>query len=563
MSSRQSVPIVSMTLALACTACASHSYVDPKLLLKASAPPIGTAPAASLTIEEAAHLAKQASFGPTPQLISAIFNTKSIDAWISEQFTLSSSTYSDIAQRGIGICSRLPVTAKAECNQNHYSATPVQMRFYANAITEPDQLRQRVAFALSQIVVTSDAEVHNTSGLAAYNQILLENTFGNYRNILHKITLNGYMGDYLNMADSSKAHPNENYARELLQLFSIGTVLLNLDGTPKISKAGATVAAYSNSDVKEMARALTGWTYARANGAALTDYTNRDLSQPMVKFILRFDNGAKTFLGNTVPPQAPPEANIEAVVDAVFNHPNTAPYISKRLIQQLTVAEPTPGYVKRVAAIFEDNGAGIRGDMKAVIRAIYLDKEARTAPLQLGKVKEPVLLATSLARAIGFKTDGYAFTTRDSGMGQPLFRAPSVFNYYPFDYPLPLGGGLVSPASKLMNTSTAIARHNLVYDWTVGGSDFRREFQPVSGIQNATGTQPDWSSWEANGIDDYKTIDRINLVMLNGTLTPTQRRALSNAMAAIKDPNVATQARKRAQTALYIVATSPLFQVDR
>lgn len=555
--------LASTALILACTAWVSRSDARPNLPPKVAASRISVGSPVSLTIEEAARLAKQASFGPTPQLINAIFEKKSVEGWLAEQFTLASSTYSDLARRGIGMCTSLTGMERGNCNRDYYSATPVQMRFYANAINGSDQLRQRVAFALSQIVVASEVEVHNTVGLAAYNEILLRNAFGNYRDILKQVTMNGYMGDYLDMADSSKEHPNENYARELLQLFSVGTVLLNPDGTPHTENAEAMIAAYSNSDIKEIARALTGWTYARANGASLTDYTNRDLSQPMVKFSSRFDTGAKTFLGKTVPTNASQEANVDAVVDAAFNHPNAGPYISKRLIQQLTITNPTPAYVKRVAAAFADNGSGVRGDMKAVIREIYLDDEARALSQQSGKVKEPILLMTSLARAIGYKTDGYVFTTRDAGMGQALFRAPSVFNYYPYDFPLPFGGKLLSPVSKLMNTSTAVARHNLVYDWTIGGDGSRSEFQPQSTIENATGTQPDWSSWEANGTDDGKTIDRINLVMLNGTLTPAQRHALSSAMAAIRDASPAMQARKRAQTAVYIVATSPLFQVDR
>jgi hypothetical protein len=213
-----------------------------------------------------------------------------------------------------------------------------------------------------------------------------------------------------------------------------------------------------------------------------------------------------------------------------------------------------------VATVFANNGVGVRGDMKAVVRAIYLDNEARVVSQLPGKVKEPVLLATSLARAIGYTTDGYAFTTRDAGMGQAPFRAPSVFNYYPYDFPLPQGAGLLSPVTKLMTTSTVMARHNFLYDWTVGGDSTRGEFKPTLG---PTGTVPNWASWEAHGADDAKTIDRINLVMLNGTMTPAQRASIATAMAAIKNNDPALQARRRAQAALYIVASSPLFQVDR
>jgi uncharacterized protein (DUF1800 family) len=519
---------------------------------------------ADITQEEAVRLAKQASFGPTPDLMWAIVGKKSAASWLDGQFGISDSTYADLAAKAVAgnICSTLTGAELTNCNRDNFSATPMQMRFYANAIGKSDQLRQRVAFALSQIVVASEVEVHNTAGLATFNQVLLSNAFGNYRDILKAVTLNGYMGDYLDMADSNKTQPNENYARELMQLFSVGAVLLNPDGTPQTDNTGATIATYSNTDVKEVARALSGWTWARMNGAALTDNNNRDWTQPMVMYPSRFDTGAKTFLGKTVAANATQQANVDAVVDAVFYHPNAGPFICKRLIQQLTIANPTPAYVGRIAAVFADNGAGVRGDLKAVVRAIYLDAEARGASQLPGKVKEPVLLATSLARAIGYKTDGYAFLTRDAGMGQAPFRAGSVFNFYPYEFPLPQGAGLVSPVSKLMTTSTAIARHNFIYDWTVGGDNTRGEFQ-LQSITGSTGTQPDWSTWEGNGADDGKTIDRINLYLLNGTMTSAQRQALVTAMAQIKSTDSATQARKRAQTALYIVASSPLFQVDR
>ena len=526
---------------------------------------IAAAPSGDILPDEAARFAKQASFGPTPALITAIVARKSIAAWLDEQFALSSSSYADLAAKPVpsNFCSSQFASGTTEltnCNRENFSATPMQMRFYANAIGRDDQLRQRVAFALSQIVVASEQDVHQTAGLAAFQQILLSNAFGNYRDILKAVTLNAFMGDYLDMADSNKSQPNENYARELMQLFSVGTVLLNPDGTPQTDNTGATIATYSNTDVKEVARALTGWTYARLNGAALTDNTNRDWTQPMVMYAARYDTGAKTFLGKTVAANASQQASVDAVVDTVFNHPNTAPYIGKRLIQQLTLANPTPAYVERVAAVFANNGSGVRGDLKAVVRAIYLDPEARTVSQLPGKVKEPVLLATSLARAIGYTTDGYAFVTRDAGMGQAPFRAPSVFNFYPYEFPLPQGAGLVSPVSKIVTTSTTMARHNFLYDWTVGGDGTRGEFKPTLG---ATGTVPDWASWEALGTDDGKILDRINLVLLNGTMTSAQRQSLLTAMAQIRNSDPKAQTRKRAQMALYVVASSPLFQVDR
>lgn len=530
-----------------------------------TAPPTLPSTETGISAAEAARLAKQASFGPTPELIDRIVALKSAEAWIDEQLGLRSSTYADIAARPVATnyCAAMAGQDLTNCNRDNYSVVPMAMRFYANATGQDDQLRQRVAFALSQIVVASDLEVHTTAGLATYNQILLNNAFGNYRDILAAITLNPFMGNFLDMVDSNKTTPNENYARELIQLFSVGTVMLHPDGTPQVDVAGAPIAAYSNTDIKEVARALTGWTYARLDGAPVTDGSKIDYARPMILYPARFDTGAKTFLGKTIPANSSQQANIDAVLDTVFNHPNTGPSISKRLIQQLVIANPTPAYVGRVSAVFANNGAGVRGDLKAVVKAILTDSEARGASQLPGKVKEPVLLATSLARAIGFKSDGYALYTRDSGMGQRPFSAPSVFNYYPYDFPLPLGDGAVSPVSRLMTTSTSIARHNFVYDWTVGGEQTRGEFQPQAVIAGSTGTQLDWATWQTLASDETKLLDRINLVLLNGTMTAAQRQALSSAMAAVKNNDLAVQARKRVQVALYVAASSPMFQVDR
>jgi hypothetical protein len=284
----------------------------------------------------------------------------------------------------------------------------------------------------------------------------------------------------------------------------------------------------------------------------------------MVENTATYDTTAKTFLGVTIPAAASPAASIDAVVDAVFNHASCPPFIAKYLIQQLVVSNPSPAYVGRVAAVFANSGANVRGDLKAVVRAILTDAEARgdakTGPSD-GKLKEPVLFSLSLARLIGLTTDGFAFTTRDAALGQSPFRAPSVFNFYPPDFPLPLGGSLVSPPTKLMTVATIVARHNLAYDWTVTG-DTRGEYAVQTTIAGATGSTPDWSAWEAI-TDPGALADRVDTLMLNRTMTAAQRAALLAAIGAVTNADPVIQARKRAQVALYVVATSPQFQVDR
>ena len=548
--------------AVACGGAVIATNVPTADALRAFAP---AAPPAAPTFPEAARLAKQGGFGPTIDLINHIQQT-GVGGWLDEQFAATGSDYSDLAARVVprSYCFGRTGSDGAACSRDYLSATPVAMRFYADAVSQNDQLRQRVAFALSQLIVVSDIQTKSTAGIAALNQILLTNAFGNYRDILRAVTLNPAMGDYLNLADSNKTAPSENYARELMQLFSIGVNQLNPDGTLVKDAAGAPVAAYTSSDVHEIARALTGWTYARIGAASASDSVQLDYSRPMVPAPTRYDTGAKTFLGRTVPAGASQTASLEAVIDAVFNQSSTAPYIARYLIQQLVVSNPSPAFVGRVSRVFADNGAGVRGDLKAVVRAILTDPEARAIPdpNQAGKVKEPALLMLGLVRAIGGTSDGYAMTTRGAGMGQPVFHAPSVFGVYPPDYPLPLGAPLLSPASKLMTTATVIARHNLTYDWTLGG-DARPEFSPQPTIAGSTGTQLDWAAWQAYGTDVDGQLDRINLLMLEGGLTAAQRTAIRTAMLAVTNADPATQARRRAQTALYIAASSPLFQIDR
>ena len=527
------------------------------------------APVPSISAADAVRLAKQASFGPTKPLIDHILALGSASAWVDEQLAASGSAYSDLSKRTVAVnyCSSMASSAQGVCNRDYMSATPVQMEFYAHAAQNNDQLRQRVAFALSQIIVTSDLEVRSTAGAAAFNQILLDNAFGNYRDIIKAVTLNPYMGAYLNLANSSRNAPNENYARELMQLFTTGVNQLNADGSAVVDGSGAPVPVYTAGDVHDIARALTGLTYARLNNAPITDNVNLDYSSPMIVNPATYDSTAKAFLGTAVAAGATQSVSMNAVIDAVFNNASTAPHIAEFLIQQLVTANPSTAYVGRISAVFANDGTGVRGNLRAVVRAILLDSEARgdseSSPAY-GKVKEPVLYNLSIGRLIGDTTDGYAFTTRDAAMGQAPFRAPSVFNFYPPDYPLPLGGGLLSPTSKLMTTGAIIARHNLAYDWTVSGDAVNRpEYAVQPTIAGATGTQPNWSLWEGFGTNTNAMLAEINLLMLNNTMSAAQQAALMAAVAAVTDPDPATQARHRAQTALYIVATSPQFQVDR
>lgn len=525
--------------------------------------PVTTVNGAAAVPVDVLRLARQASFGPTPQLVARI-SELGIPGWIDEQFRVRGSTYADLIKWVPNdYCTNRGV---ANCWQVNHTRVPVAARFYADAVLAPDQLRQRVAFALSQIMVLSGATVGNTAGIASYEQLLLDGAFGNYRDLLGKVTMHGSMGLYLSMAGSVRAAPSENYAREMLQLFTMGPVQLNADGTPVLGSNGAPVPNYTSDDIKGVSRALTGWVYASSGGR--TDWTGNDYTLPMVQRSgnWAYDSQAKSFLGATVPAGAAPAESVRIALDAAFNHPSTPPRLAKLLIQNLVTSNPSPAYVARIGAVFVDNGAGVRGDLKAVVRAILLDPEARGAEPRgggVGKVKEPVLAMVAVMRAEGLQTDGISATLRDTALGQPVFQAPSVFNFYPPDYPLARSNGLVSPASKLLSAGGTAALQNLIYDWTMGGNANRGDWNFNNNLDTFTGTVPLWGGWEAMAGDTDRLVAVVNLLMLNNSASDAQKQALRNAALSITNRDPQIQARRRAQALLYIAASSPNFLVDR
>jgi len=513
-----------------------------------------------MNLADAARLAKQATFGPRADLVTYI-SMVGADQWISEQFARTDSTYSDLTDP-------LPLDYCKDytCFRARRTREQVAMRFYRNAVSSADQLRQRVALALSELMVTSMQKTDDAAGMAAFQQVLLSKAFGNYRDVLYAVTRSGYMGNYLDLADNNKSMPSENYAREMLQLFTMGPFKLNIDGTPQRGGGGAAIDNYNSQDITGLSRALTGWTYSHINNGSVTDYYSRDYTKPMVPLAWFYDSGAKSFLGYTVPAGASQTASLDAAIDAAFYNPSTPPHVARHFIQQLVTSNPSPAYVARVAASFINNGANVRGDMKAIVRAILLDEEARrTAALQetSGKVKEPILFLASIARALNMNTDGRVFQDWDDSLGEPVFFSPSVFNFYPPDYPLRNNPGLVSPASKLLTTGQIVLRSKLSYAWTINATSPRGEFAVKLNTANASGTSVDWSQWEAFGSDFDAMVSRMDLILLNNTMTDPQRTALRSSWETIVDVDPRLQARKRAAALLYIIFSSPQFQVDR
>ena len=439
---------------------------------------------------------------------------------------------------------------------------PTQLEFYKQAITGDDQLRQRVAWALSQFFVISATDVNLPYGMGDYQQMLRDNAFGNFRTLLEKVSLHPAMGRFLDMANNRKAtttgaSPNENYAREILQLFSQGVNLLNDDGTDKKGPNGLPIEAYTQDEIKGFAKVFTGWTYPTLPGNTPTAGLNgSNLAGTMETRETYHDVGTKDLLGSAVAPAGTSTfADMTGALDNIFGYANVPPFVSKFMIQKLVTGQPSPGYVQRVANVFKNNGSGVRGDMKAVVTAILTDVEARGAAKYeptYGHLNEPVLMITNLARALSAKTDGYAFYNSGGAMAQGVFSAPSVFNYYPPDYVVS-SVGVTSPEFGIFNSTTALSRINYAQSALYGSIGIS------TALYGATGTQFDWTPYTSIATDSNALLNRINEIMFSGKLTATTRAAIKTAIDAVpvSDPT------GRARAALYLSIAAPEAQVVR
>jgi hypothetical protein len=521
-----------------------------------STPPIDS----PLTQADAVRLLEQSTFGPTPSLVSHVMAI-GLQAYLAEQFAAAPSQYPALKYVPSGgqatFCATDP---DPHCGRDYYTMFLLQNAFFENALNDDDQLRQRVAFALSQILVTSGLSIHEAYGMANYQQLLLDKAFGNYEDILTKVTLSPVMGDYLNMVDNDKAmgavEPNENYAREVLQLFSIGVWELNKDGSQLLDSAGQPIATYMQDSIDGFANLFTGWTYPALPGTTSRNHNPRNYLAPMVAVAVDHDTGTKLLLDGFVEPAGlTAQGDITGAMHDIFMNVNVGPFISKQLIQKLVTGNPSPQYVLRVNSVFDNDGQGVRGDLKAVITAILTDPEARgglQAGAGYGKLREPVLFMTGLARAVNAKTDGVFFGQQSATLSQDLFNAPSVFNYYPPTYVVP-GTTLLGPEFALQNSSTAINRYNFGNTLAFG------TIAPLATLPGAIGTTPDWTALQAVASDANALLGQLNNLLLHGTMSPAMSAAILPAINAIPASNTLA----RAKTAFYLVATSPQYQVER
>jgi uncharacterized protein (DUF1800 family) len=394
-----------------------------------------------------------------------------------------------------------------------------------------------------------------------YEQLLVDHAFGNYHDLLLAVTLSPVMGDYLDMANNNKAtantQPNENYGREILQLFSIGTTLLNLDGTPQRDASGKAIDAYDQDVVEGFSHIFTGWTYAPVAGAASRNNNPKNYLGTMLPVDANHDFGIKVLLSNLfVPPNQTMQQDLELAQQSIVQHPNVGPFIARQLIQKLVTGDPTPAYVTRVASVFNDNGAGQRGDLKAMVRALLLDPEARGARKidpAYGKLTEPALFLTGLLRATNGTSDGVYPRAQASNLSQNVFYSPTVFNYYSPSYQVP-GTALIGPEFQLLTSATAIARANVTNALIFGNG-----IAPDATVFGATGTQVDLSAYAAVAADAGALADRIDRNLLGGTMPAGMRSAIINAVNAV----AASDSTGRARAALYLAFASPQYQVQR
>lgn len=407
---------------------------------------------AELTQQQITRTLYQATFGPTPQS-RAQLESQGLNLWLENQLNYPPTLHINLYQT--------PFTRGAQANREN--------SWYQISVTSQDQLRQRTAFALSQILVVSrygNSLSGKALGLVTYYDLLVENAFGNYRDLLYTTATHPVMGSYLSMMGSKKADnttgslPDENYARELMQLFTIGLYELNLDGTKKRDSAGNAIPTYSQSDVQELARSLTGW---------LT--SDSAFTKPMRVVDWRHDDGSKAFLGSTIPSGLNADDELNLVMDILMAHDNIAPFVSKQLIQRLVTSNPTPDYVERVASVFNDNGSGTKGDLGAVVSAILTDPEALgLSTVQPIKLKEPIIVFMNFHRALGFEPIDnryYGAVGLMNSANQGALRSRSVFNFYSPDY-VPStsfsNAGLVAPEFELLDWSVYTDVVNTMYN---------------------------------------------------------------------------------------------------
>jgi uncharacterized protein (DUF1800 family) len=551
---------------------------------------------------EAARFLTQATFGPTRAEIARL-RAIGYGQWLEQQLSMPPTLTRPFLDQ-------LATNPEFSLNSGHRVD-----RFYWQALYAPDQLRQRMAFALSQILVVSDSGGISDRMVAEYADILTRRAFSSYRSLLGEVTYSPTMGEWLTYVRSRAAYqsngntilPDENYAREVMQLFSFGLVRRNLDFSLQLS-GGQPIPTYDNTIIAELARVFTGLSYGRTSftGTSFGNNTNRDLMAPMVCFPMNnppnntaYLAGGRTFhdfasktifasqpgqpvvLPAVADSQAGCDLDFARALDAIAGHPSVAPFLSRQLIQRFTTSNPSPAYIQRVATVFNNNGFGVRGDLAAVIRAVLMDPEARAAPSgSFGKLREPVLRATALWRGLdtppgqpqtgtnaGNIQSSLGFTNSD--FGQRPYSANTVFNFYEPDYQQPgaiATANLYSPEFQILNESTVTRMNNTLRNritdtgwYSVSGvascSDLTRPCVPLDPYVQLIQT--------ANATTYGQLVDELNIRVMGGSMSTAMRTVLVNMLTTLATPTTNAQRTDRVREVLRVIIASPEFAVQK
>jgi uncharacterized protein (DUF1800 family) len=519
------------------------------------------------TLQTSARLLDQATFGPTLNDINHV-ESVGVNAYLTEQFAVPTTLLPNIATPPPTICA----TNLLPCEQSEWWQT---------MLTAPDQLRQRVAFALSEMFVVSTNSV-NAQTVITFQNTLANDACGNFYTIMQDVSLSPAMGGYLNMLNSAKPGTvngvpqiaNENYSRELMQLFTTGIDMLNQDGSLQLDGSGNPIPVYTEAQVQAFARAYTGWTYGNASGTgAATKFPQAaNYTAPMAAYEAQHDMTSKILLsGTTLPAGQSSNQDLTGALTNIFNHQNVGPFVCRQLIQHLVASSPSPAYVARVAAVFANDGTGTRGDMKAVITAILTDADARagdTSPsFDGGHLREPMLYMTNVMRGLGYvNNDAKAgndvvanasyntvgnYTT---ALAEKPYTAGSVFNFFPPNYVIP-GTTLNAPEFGQENTASAVLRLTLANSLVgvaagTGISGFTVDLSKTSALgitASATGNAM---------TDSGNLVDSLGVIFMHGQMPTQMRTAIVNHVATLTDPA------ERVRVAAYLVITSSFYKVE-
>ena len=479
---------------------------------------------------------EQASFGPDMENVNQVAET-GFDTYLQNQFASGVTPYPN--------------------PRPNDSIANVQQSFFLNAIAEGDQLRGRSSMALNELWVVSANTISDPLGYTNYLRTLDNDALGNYLNVMTDVTLTPAMGNFLNMVNNDAPppgeHANENYAREIMQLFCLGLNQLNPDGTPVLDASGNPIPTYTQADVMDLGRAFTGWTFPVTPGKPAQDHNPEYYGGPMVPVEGLHDTGAKTILGQSIPAGQTAEQDLAAALGIIFNHPNVGPFVAKQMIEHLVTSNPSPAYVQRVATAFNTGtfngyGSGKRGDMQAMIAAILLDAEARrgdnsaTVNVTDGKLREPVVMIVSLARAFHARTDGAGLSSWGDSMSESIFEPATVFNFFPPVNPI-AGTTLNGPEFAIFDTNTSLSRMNFINNIVYGGigSNTALNFSPVI----TAGTPTQMVAW-------------LDTLFMHGSTPDQMKQTILTAVGAV-DP---TDTTGQAQAAIYLYLSSSMYQVQ-